>query len=411
MVQAAVIRRESELVGSRYSRRLKRGLPRRTIFSTLVALLVLGTVAFAQDYDSEDLVTNAIATYADIIYASYADSLTAARSLDQAIDAFLASPSEITFEAARLAWFAANEPYGQTEVARFYGGPIDGEDGPEGLMNAWPLDEAYIDYVEGAPGAGIINDPETYPEITRELLMSLNEQGAEENIATGYHAIEFLLWGQDLYEGSAGRRPVSDYTTAPNAGRRSTYLRIVSDLLVDHLEQLTAAWAPGKENYRDEFLALPTDEALANILTGMGVLAKAELGGERVFTALDNQDQEDEHSCFSDNTHRDIVTNLEGVRNVYFGRYVRLDGSVVAGPGIEEVIAQVDPELATDLASLLNSGSRQALNVFVPFDRAIVGEDTRPQVLDLVGTLFDTGDVIAQGASSLGITISTALPE
>ena len=49
--------------------------------------------------------------------------------------------------------------YSPTEVFRFYGGPIDDDNGPEGLLNAWPLDEVFIDYVLGNPDAGIINDP------------------------------------------------------------------------------------------------------------------------------------------------------------------------------------------------------------------------------------------------------------
>ncbi|NOG51162.1 MAG: hypothetical protein HND48_18330 [Chloroflexi bacterium] len=118
-------------------------------------------------------------TYADIAYASYGDSLTTALDLRDAIAAFVAEPSEETFAAAKEAWLAANEPYGQTEAYRFYGGPIDDEDGPEGLLNAWPLDEAYVDYIDSDPNAGIINNLTDYPEITRDLLVSLNEAGAE----------------------------------------------------------------------------------------------------------------------------------------------------------------------------------------------------------------------------------------
>lgn len=150
-------------------------------------------------------------TYAEIVYASYVDSLTTAQTLRAALDAFIANPSEATHQAAKLAWLAAQEPYGQTEVYRFYGGPIDGEDGPEALLNSWPLDEAFIDYVEGAPNAGIINHSEQYPEITQELLVELNQVDSEESVTTGYHAIEFLLWGQDFNDDGPGDRPYTDY--------------------------------------------------------------------------------------------------------------------------------------------------------------------------------------------------------
>ena len=72
------------------------------------------------------------------------------------------------------------------------------------MINAWPMAEAYIDYVEGDPEAGIINNPDEFPQITAELIESLNEEGAEENISAGWHAIEFLLWSQDMNEVGPG---------------------------------------------------------------------------------------------------------------------------------------------------------------------------------------------------------------
>lgn len=377
-----------------------------------LVLLSVGAVAFAQDADLEALEQEAMVTYADIVFASYEDSLTAAVELHDAIDAFLADPSEETLATAREVWLASNEPYGQTEAYRFYGGPIDDDDGPEGLLNAWPLDEAYVDYVEGDPDAGIINNVEDYPVIDAELLVSLNEVGAEENISTGYHAIEFLLWGQDLSAESAGQRPYTDYTTAANADRRADYLAAAADLLVSDLESLVADWNPEESgNYRETFLALDPDEAMTNMLTGIGVLATAELAGERMFVAYDNQDQEDEHSCFSDNTHRDIITNFIGIANVYRGTYTRLDGTVISGTGIADVIEVVNPELNADILATLDETEVMVEEILVPFDNAIVNPDARPQVLDTIFLLQDLGDLFAQAGSELGLTISTALPE
>ncbi len=365
--------------------------------------------------DLTALKQDALATYADIVYASYEDSLELAVELQTALEAFVADPSEETHQAAKEAWLASNEPYGQTEAYRFYGGPIDDEDGPEGLMNGWPLDEAYVDYVDGAPEAGIINNVEEYPELTQDLLVSLNETGAEENISTGYHAIEFLLWGQDFYEDSNGQRSYTDYVVdgdAANAERRGTYLLLVADQLVGNLEEMVAAWDPSAaDNYRAEFLVMEPDTALEMVLTGLGVLSKSELAGERMFTALDNQDQEDEHSCFSDNTHRDIITNDQGIANVYRGSYTRLDGSEVSGPSLSDVVEAVDPELNAQMLELLDQSLAQVNDIYVPFDQAIVLPDERDKVLDAVFTLQNQGDKIAEVASALGLTINTGLPE
>ncbi len=362
----------------------------------------------------EELKTEVVENYANIVFASYEDSLAAALDLQTAVDAFIAEPSEETHQAAKDAWLAAQEPYGQTEVYRFYGGPIDDEDGPEGRLNAWPLDEAYVDYVEGNPDAGIINDPETYPEITAELLVSLNEEGAEENISIGYHAIEFLLWGQDLSGETNGQRSYTDYVIGEgqNAERRAQYLKVATDRLIFDLQGLVDEWNPDAgDNYYMAFVGGDADEAIGNILTGMGVLAKSELAGERMFVAYDNQDQEDEHSCFSDNTHRDIITNYQGIYNVWVGEYTRLDGSTISGPGISEVIATADPALQEELGASLDLALQQTEAIFVPFDQAIVLSDERPDVLATVDTLQTSGDQLALAGSAIGLTINTALPE
>ena len=360
----------------------------------------------------EAMKAEVVTNYADIVYANYEDAYETAVTLQTALQTFVANPSEETHQAAKDAWLAAREPYGQTEVYRFYGGPIDDADGPEGLINAWPLDEAYVDYVEGAPEAGIINNVADYPEINADLLASLNEVGAEENISTGYHAIEFLLWGQDLSADGNGDRSYTDYTDAANAERRSQYLLAAADLLVGHLNGLVAAWDPNvSDNYRAEFLAQPADEAIQKMLTGMGVLSKSELAGERIFVAYDNQDQEDEHSCFSDNTHRDIITNAQGILNVYSGSYTRVDGTVVSGASLADLVAELDADLAAEMAGLAETAVASTQTIHVPFDQAIVVAEHRPVVLESVNALQDQGDKLAEVASLLGVAINTSLPE
>ncbi len=353
-----------------------------------------------------------VANYADIVYAGYQDTYDAAVALQTALQAFVADPSPATHQAAKDAWLAAREPYGQTEAFRFYGGPIDDEDGPEPLLNAWPLDEAYVDYVVDAPDAGIINNVADYPDITPALLESLNESGAEENISVGYHAIEFLLWGQDLSADSSGDRDYTDYTTAANADRRGQYLLAAGDLLVGHLSDLVAAWAPDNaDNYRAAFLAQEATTSLRDILTGLGVLSKSELSGERMFVAYDNQNQEDEHSCFSDNTHRDIINNAQGIYNVWTGTYTRTDGTLVSGRAPADLLAAVDPALATRLQTLAKAALAGTQAIHVPFDQAIIQTEYRPAVLAAVNALQDQGDALAQAANTLGLQINTDLPQ
>ena len=366
----------------------------------------------AGESEIESLKVEVVGTYADIVYANYVDAYDTAVILQTALQEFVASPSDATHQAAKEAWLAAREPYGQTEVYRFYGGPIDDENGPEGLINAWPLDESYVDYVEGAPEAGIINNQADYPAIDADLLESLNEAGAEENISTGYHAIEFLLWGQDMNADGSGDRSYTDYTEALNADRRGQYLLTAADLLVGHLADLVTAWEPNAaDNYRAAFLAQPADDAIQKMLTGMGVLSKSELAGERIFVAYDNQDQEDEHSCFSDNTHRDIINNAQGIVNVYTGSYTRVDGTAVSGASLADLVAALDTAVAADMDALVETALASTQSIYVPFDQAIVVAEHRPTVLESVNALQDQGDKVAEVASLLGLAINTDLPE
>ena len=288
-------------------------------------------------------------TYADIAEAGYTDSTDTARTLKLAVDAFLAKPTEDNLRAARAAWIAARIPYMQTEAFRF-GNPI--VDDWEGRVNSWPLDEGLIDYVDVAYGTEsaenelytanvIANTSLTIggkkidtSKITKELLADKLQEagGVEANVATGYHAIEFLLWGQDL-NGTGpgnGNRPATDYDikkcTNGNCERRAEYLHAATDLLVDDLAWMAAQWAPGGEA-RKKVMDGSDEAGLTAIMTGLGSLSYGELAGERMKLGLMIHDPEEEHDCFSDNTHASHFFDALGIRNVYLGSYRRADRS------------------------------------------------------------------------------------
>lgn len=346
--------------------------------------------------------------YAALVNENYTDAVAKARVLQTAVDAFVADPTEAKLTAARTAWLEARPAYGQSEAFRFYGGPIDDEDtGPEGRINAWPLDEAYIDAVVGAPQAGIINATTEYPTLSEELLKSLNERDGETNIATGYHAIEFLLWGQDRSVTGPGNRPATDFVdggTAPNAARRRQYLKLATDLLVKDLESVRAQWAPGANNYGKQFSAQEPGEAVLQVLTGLGSLSGAELSGERMTVAYDNKDQEDEHSCFSDNTKADLYNNALGIQNVYLGRYGTQDGK-----GLDELVAAVDPELDREMKQRLQASLDAIQAIPGPFDQAILGADNaegRQKVKAAIDALRAQTETLVDVATALGITLN-----
>ncbi|MCG8447461.1 MAG: peptidase [Hyphomicrobiales bacterium] len=313
-------------------------------------------------------------TYADIAHAGYEDSLITARALDAAIDALIANPSEATLLAARAAWIAARVPYQQTEVYRFGNAIVDDW---EGRVNAWPLDEGLIDYVDASYGAESDENTLYTVNVIANASLTVNGQAVdastitpalladtlheaeevEANVSTGYHAIEFLLWGQDLNgtEAGAGNRPATDFDTANctggNCDRRAEYLKATSTLLLTDLEEMVANWAEGGAARA----ALNEDEkaGLSAILTGLGSLSYGELAGERMKLGLLLHDPEEEHDCFADNTHNSHYYNQIGMRNVYTGHYRRIDGSVVSGPSIGDLVGAADPAVHADLSAKL----------------------------------------------------------
>lgn len=374
--------------------------------------------------------------YADLALAVFSDAASTGKALQAAVDALLADPSEATLKAAREAWLAARVPYMQTEVFRF-GNPVVDE--WEGQLNAWPLDEGLIDYVAedyqhalGNPGAqaNIIANTEIQvgedkidvSEITGELLASLNELGGSEaNVATGYHAIEFLLWGQDLNgtEPGAGERPYTDYVVGEGATgghneRRRAFLKAATDLLVSDLNDMVEQWKDDMQgNYRSELVADSADNGLRKMLFGMGSLSLGELAGERMKVALEANSTEDEHDCFSDNTHNSHFYNGKGIRNVYLGEYKKVDGSTLTGPSLSELVAKTDAqadatlkadlqETEAKLQALVDSAEKNNVH----FDQLIAQGNAEGQQLvrDAIAALVKQTGTIEQAAGKLGIS-------
>lgn len=424
-------------------------------------------------------------TNADIALAAYSDSVDTAVALETAIDAFAAAPTETTLDAAKTAWLVSREPYGQTEVYRFRLSPIDSsnymdEDGLEGDINAWPLGEALIDYVVKDAGqtddfetdqvgvttngvdvnaGGAVDGDDTAvniiatvdaADITVALISNTATAGDEHDVIAGYHAIEFLLWGQDLNNNgmvtlgddretavkthdaatgvdAGGQRPIEDFTTNDFADRRLKYLQVAAEKLVADLTEVRDGWADGA-TYRTAFTTIADEDdakqKLTEILTGMGTLSEGELAGERMQIAFSSNSQEDEHSCFSDNTHRDIWLNAEGVRNSYYGEYAgydsNLDGTddattrAVDGYGFNDYAADSGVTALTDLATEMETALDATEDGYVavdaearagnPVDVQIMSPAADTPMYDTIIALNEQSAVIANLAVTLEIT-------
>jgi len=351
-------------------------------------------------------------TYGDIAEATYSDSLTTAQTLKVKIDALLAAPTDANLVAAREAWVAARVPYQQTEAYRFGNAIVDDW---EGKVNAWPLDEGLIDYVDadsyGAESdenptyaANVIantaitigNDTVDVTDITPALLSDTLQEAdeVESNVATGYHAIEFLLWGQDLSgtEPGAGNRPATDFSledcTGGNCDRRRAYLSAATELLISDLQEMTDDWKTDGDA-RKQLAEKGEQGGLATMLTGMGSLSYGELAGERIKLGLMLHDPEEEHDCFSDNTHNSHYYDAKSIKNVYTGRYTRVDGSLVTGPSLSDLVKEKSPEADAQLISELNA-TEAAM-------QAMVDEAEKGNTFDvLIGSGNTEGNAVVQ---------------
>lgn len=377
-----------------------------------------------------------VSHYAELALAVFSDAASTGKQLQSAIDALLSNPSEETLNAAKEAWLAARVPYMQTEVFRFGNAVVDDW---EGQLNAWPLDEGLIDYVAqdyqhalGNPGASanIIANTEIQvgedridvSEITGEKLAELNELGGSEaNVATGYHAIEFLLWGQDLNgtNPGAGNRPYTDYLTGEGATggnneRRRAFLKAAGELLVADLDSMVGQWQAGvADNYRAQLESDSAENGLRKMLFGMGSLSLGELAGERMKVALEANSTEDEHDCFSDNTHNSHFYNGKGIRNVYLGEYKKVDGTTLSGPSLSALVAKLDAQADATLKADLEA-TEAKLQVLVDsaekdnvhFDQLIAAENKEGQqkVRDAISALVKQTAAIEKASATLGIS-------
>ncbi len=369
-------------------------------FRTMISAAAL-SVALAAPAAAATEPDAIVQTYANVAEAIYSDSLATAKALQKAVDDFIAAPTEDTLKAAREAWKAARVPYQQSEGYRF-GNPL--VDDWEGKVNAWPLDEGLIDYVDAKSygetsdenplyAANVIantkirvgKDEIDATTINKDVLQSLQEAGGvEANVATGYHAIEFLLWGQDLNgtDAGAGDRKASDYDTKnctnDNCGRRAQYLKAATDLLIEDLEEIVAAWGKDGDARKDVTSKDAAEDGLATILTGLGSLSYGELAGERIKLGLILHDPEEEHDCFSDNTHNSHYYDQAGMIAIYNGKYTASDGKVTEGPSLAAYATEKAPDEAKALEAAL-AKTEAAMKVMK--DRADNGTESYDQMI------------------------------
>jgi putative iron-regulated protein len=247
-----------------------------------------------------------------------------------------------------------------------------------------------------------------------ETLHEIDE--VESNVATGYHVIEFLVWGQDLNgtEPGAGSRAATDFSlsncTGGNCERRRDYLKSATDLLVDDLQDMVNNWEANGAAVAD-LEKKGNKGALATMLTGMGSLAYGELAGERTKLGLMLHDPEEEHDCFSDNTHWSHYYDAKGIKNVYIGKYSDGNGTNVSVASLSDLVKANNPALDQEMLAKLDA-TEKAMDKMVAqakngntFD-VLIGSGNVPGnkiVMDVVDALVDQTKTTEKIILALGL--------
>ncbi|HEY4013265.1 MAG TPA: imelysin family protein [Polyangiaceae bacterium] len=352
---------------------MTRPLQGRCRAPALISCAFLGIGCGRLRGSQEDPSEAVVRQYATHLHANYGDSVAQLTALKATVEAFVEGPTPEGFVACRKAWLSAHRWYGQGEISRFYGGPIDRA---QVGMNEWPIDENFIDYTIGNPKGGLINDPATFPQITPPALASADEKGVE-TVSTGFHAVEFLLWGQraDQKEGP-GTRPYTDYVdggTAANQDRRRAYLSAATSMLLDDMRGLEAEWdLSDKNSYASHLVGDKPHDALTKIFRGLSQMAVSELFYERLFDPIVSLDRKDEESCFSESTHNDLVANALSVEDVYVGHYRTSEGTVLQGPSLSDLVRAKSPALDGEFRAQIGAVRAAIEAIPPPFDHAVL---------------------------------------
>ena len=121
--------------------------------------------------------------------------------------------------------------------------------------------------------------------------------------------------------------------------------------------------------------------------------------------ALESTEQEDEHSCFSDNTNADVVNDLKGIRMVFTGEAA----GVAAGATLQSLVREVDPKLASGLRAKLDATVAAAQSFPATFERMIAAPAGSPEHEALsaaIAAIEAQGTDLAKAAKALGVTVN-----
>lgn len=285
-------------------------------------------------------------------YTGLSRASQSAQVVDSKLASFLYHPNPMTHGELKQAWRQAYDDFLRAMVFAYL--PI--QDPPEWYskhiayrdlltqLDSWPIQGGYIDYVPGYPFSGIVNDLTLV--IDEQTLRNQHLFTDNSNASIGYHALEFMLWGDNgersphdffpqentapvlLNEGEhnhenseagldQGTEPApevhahTEETNQPgmpepqNHNRRRQYVQVISEVLQKDLIRVQRRWEPSTGYYAQLIQQSTPDNTLQAALIAAQRLISEEILNKR-FTL--------ESSEFSASSARDIEMLLHGLQ-------------------------------------------------------------------------------------------------
>lgn len=240
----------------------------------------------------------------------------------------------------------------------------------------YPVNPEYVDYVNGNPTAGIINDPVNYSFITEATVKSWDNVTGTNNRSCGMHVIEFLLYGEDLSNGAPGNRPYQDY----NNLRRRQYLLFTSMALRDDFLELSKQEALEKAILQGE----PT-AAFDCIMTGLLTYIQSDFAEKCILKPLETQSEYYEMSRFSDFTVSEMLFKTQAIRLFLNPRSLYITQTEFF---LDDFMKEVDPDGYDQVMKKLDEIETELLNFPLDFDQAISDPQGRQKLTAIYSDLM-----------------------
>lgn len=250
-----------------------------------------------------------------VIYPWQKELATEATAVESTVTAFCAASTEANLVAAQNAWRKARIPWKHAEMVRL--GPVE-ELRLGAAIDFWPVRPDTIE-------AAITSAPEP---VTAEHIAALGTS------SKGLPAIEYLL-----FDPIGGNATILTSLGGMDAAavKRCDYARALAETFANDAAALEAAWNPMGGAYIDELVNAGAGSKTFTSgqagIAGIVNLLNASLQGlnENKLSAplglnTASPDATLVESRYSDNSLTDLLENLRGVEEIYYGRHGETSG-------------------------------------------------------------------------------------